>query len=225
MTSSSSTTPSSQKSPLLFWGVLLVWCVLVGVILALSPNEKDLKSGIKIVYVHVAAIWTGLSLYVISGVFGVGAVALGRMFWLRWGRVLLWMAIAWYGFGVGASLAAAKINWGAIFWSEPRLAMSLRVLIVSLPIAAGALWVRAPRWGGLVVMGPVAFLLFSLWMTPLVLHPRNPIQSATSASIQYTFLGLFVLFLAFSLWLTRYLAPLLRPLEAPIPDKAAISQA
>lgn len=165
-----------------------------------TPQEQVLGTGLKIVVVHVSSIWTGLTCFV--AMFLVGLVLLVRApeRGILWSRVVAWMAVCWYGLGFSTSLLAAYINWGGVLWTEPRMAMSLRVMIVSLPVATLLLWLKQVRLLGALMLIPPAYVVWSLSTTRLLLHPRNPIQSATSLSIQGSFLMAFGLLVALSLW-------------------------
>lgn len=173
-------------------GLLLVTAILVW----LSPNEQTLGSGIKIVYIHVASIWTGLVGFLVLGICGLLLVVTGRRGVRAWTLAWSWMALLWFTIGVGTSMLAAKINWGAIFWAEPRFQMAWKCLIVVLATHTINLWLDHPRVQGALAIVPSVYVSLSVWMTPLLLHPKQPIHNPEAPMIQWTFRLMFVLGLA-----------------------------
>lgn len=164
---------------------LLVW---------LGPDEKTLGSGIKAVYVHVSLTWAGLIGYVVAGLLGVATLRWQQVD--SWRQTVGWVAFGFYLGGVAVSVLASKINWGAVFWQEPRMVTSLNMLAAALLLLTANLFVPW-RWlrGLLSALLPV-IIFWSNLRAPLVLHPGNAVRSSTAAGIQLTFLGMLALALA-----------------------------
>ena len=48
------------SNPRLAIGLFGGWLLIIAGLLVIAPEEKTLGTGIKVVYVHVAMIWTGM---------------------------------------------------------------------------------------------------------------------------------------------------------------------
>ena len=73
---------------LVVWGILALLLAAMVVVVALAPAEQSLGSGIKVVYVHVALIWTGMALMLVNGLVGLAEAVLARPFLERWRQVI-----------------------------------------------------------------------------------------------------------------------------------------
>ena len=103
--------------------LLLCLLLLVACLVWRAPSERTLGDGMKLVYLHVSIIWAGMTGVVVSGVLG-----LLNGFRPHHNRVVLMQQIAavsmgWFAAGLLLSIMAAKVNWGAVFWQEPRKLM------------------------------------------------------------------------------------------------------
>lgn len=171
-------------------GLILLLALLL---LWLSPAERTLGNGIKAVYVHVSLTWAGLAGFVAAALLGLAQLVARRPRWDSWRVTVGWVAFGFYLAGVAASALASQVNWGAVFWQEPRMVTSLNVLAAALIVQMGNFffpwwWLRAAL--SLLLPG---FVLWVNFTTPLVLHPRDPIGSSEATGIQLTFLAMFVL--------------------------------
>lgn len=177
---------------------LLVW---------LAPQEQTLGNGIKVVYVHVALVWTGLTALALTGLLGAALLITGQGRLARWAQSAGWVGCAFFAAGLLMSGVAARVNWGGGFWLEPRTVASLRALAVAVIAVGAAGWLQGRRWPGLLYMLPAAFMGWVVPATPLVLHPQNAVWSSPSLGIQGTFVGLFAIFglaaLALVIYFTR----------------------
>ncbi len=185
----------------------LPWLILGGLLttavffLYLAPQEATLGTGIRSVYVHVALTWTGMAGFVLAGLLGLAVLASGHEKLARWMMVLGWVAYGFYVAGVATSAVASRINWGGVFWQEPRMMAAFNSLAIATIIMVFNLWIPWVRLRGLL---QAAIPLLVAWITynaPLVLHPRNPIFSSESFGIQFAFVGIFLLFFAIAGWI------------------------
>ena len=175
--------------------VIALCCVLVlaALLVWLGPDEKTLGSGIKAVYVHVSLTWAGLIGYVAAGLLGLAALA-----WQRadsWRQTVGWVAFGFYVSGVAVSALASKINWGAVFWQEPRMVTSLNMLAVALLLLTANLFVPWRWLRGLLSASLPVIIIWSNLRAPLVLHPDNAVRASTATGIQLTFMGMLLLML------------------------------
>jgi len=186
------------------WSVPLVLMLLAGLVVWFAPDEQTLGSGIKAVYVHVALIWTGMAGLMLLAPLGIALLGWPNLRGQGWIQTLGWVALAFFMAGLGTSVIAARVNWGDVFWQEPRNAAMLKVVAVALIVLILTSWPLQVRLKGLLYLGLTGFLVWSLFTTELILHPRNPIQSSTSNAIQGTFGGVFVLCALLGVWLISY---------------------
>jgi hypothetical protein len=182
--------------------------IALGIVLvAVAPTERTLGAGIRWVYVHVGLVWAGTLGLGIAAALGVAACASGRAALGTWTWATWRAGLAAFALGVVFSMVAARVNWGAVFLAEPRMAASLRFLALAAIIQVIAAWVARPRVTGALALATFALLLWLVGGAELVLHPRDPVRTATSAAIQGTFALSFVLAAALTAWATVRLVP------------------
>ncbi len=176
----------------IWWGLGAIG-VVTAVLLLIAPEEATLGSGIRSVYVHVALIWVGLAGFVVAGLLGLGLLVTGKATIYPWLRTIGWIGVAFFAAGLAMSAVSSKVNWGAVFWQEPRMHSSSTSLAIAVIVMVAMEWFPWLRLRG-VMMTAVPIIFY--WLTArteLVLHPSNPILTSDSAGIQATFLGLFLL--------------------------------
>ena len=172
-------------------GALLVW---------LAPAERSLGDGIRWVYVHVGLVWAGTVALGAAGLVGVALLATGRAALASWVQAAWRAGLAAFALGVGFSMIAARVNWGGVFLAEPRMAASLRFLALAAIAQVVATWLARPRATGLLAAATLALLVWDVGGAELVMHPRDPVRTATSAAIQWTFALAFAVAAALTAW-------------------------
>ncbi len=177
------------------WASLGLLFLAAALILWISPEERSLGTGIKSVYAHVALTWTGMTGLLAAGLLGLIATVSQRSALHAWLHAVGRVGVLFFTLGFAASLLSAKINWGAVFWGEPRIQASLRVVIAAAAafLLAGSL---RGRFQGLLYLALALFMIASIYQATLVMHPRNPIGLSSSIPIKLTFAGLYLLMLA-----------------------------
>lgn len=185
--------------------------ILAALLLWLAPAEETLGNGITSVYIHVALTWTGMTGLLLGGLLGLIMAIFARSALQNWIYSLVWIALAMFAGGLIMSIIAARVNWGAIFWQEPRTSSALQLLAIGLIVQLLNGWRLPYRLKGLLYAVPAAYLVWSTLVTPLVLHPGNAARSSPSTAIQLVFFALFGLFAIAGAWLVialhRRLAP------------------
>ena len=184
-----------------WWLVLGGIVVLAAVVLWLAPAEQTLGSGITSVYVHVALTWTGMTGLIVAAVLGLATALLGRSGLQDWGYVIGWVGLGMFAAGLIMSAVAAGINWGNVFWQEPRFNSALQILAVGLIVQVVNSLPLPYRVRGLLQALPAALLIWLTMITPLVLHPGNAARTSPSAAIRFTFIGLFALCCLAGAWI------------------------
>ncbi|MEZ4647115.1 MAG: hypothetical protein R3E31_31050 [Chloroflexota bacterium] len=185
--------------------VLTTITILAALLLILAPTERTLGAGIKIVYLHVALIWTGMVGLLIAGLIGLALALTQRPSLLGWLQAVSWVGFGFFAVGTVVSLIAEIVNWGAVFWSEPRTASILQILAVAIIVQVAASWPLDKRLKGVLFAGLAGFMLWSTGRAELVLHPDNPIGTSSSWGIRGGFYGLFSLLAVGAAWLTLFL--------------------
>lgn len=193
------------KSARLTTAVLLTLALLSALLLILSPVEKNLGNGIRIVYLHVALTWVGMAGLLVTGAVGLALIIWPRATLQQWLRVLSYVAFGFYVAGAAASLLAEEINWGAIFWNEPRTASVLQVVAVGVIVHVASSWLPHARAQGLLHLVLAAFMVWATARAELVLHPDNPVSTSSSGGIRLSFYGLTWLFGIAAVWLALHL--------------------
>lgn len=174
------------------WGLAGI-AVVTAVLLLMAPEEATLGTGIRSVYVHVALIWVGLAGFIVAGLLGIGLLITDYERLYPWLRTIGWIGVGSFAAGLAMSALASRVNWGAVFWQEPRMRSSSTSLAIAVIALVAMEWFPWLRVRG-VLMTAVPLIFF--WLTArteLVLHPDNPILTSDSVGIQATFAGLFVL--------------------------------
>jgi hypothetical protein len=188
---------SRRNSGLILGGIL----ALAALILLLAPAERTLGSGITSVYVHVALTWTAMASLVVAALLGLLAAILARPALQDWGYTTAWVGLALFVAGLAMSALAAGINWGNVFWQEPRFNSALQILAVGLIVQVINSFPIPYRLRGLLQTLPAAVLLWLTSATPLVLHPGNAARTSPSWAIRLTFFGLFALCCLAGAWI------------------------
>jgi hypothetical protein len=190
--------PVSNK---LFWAVLGGILSLATILLIVAPAEQTLGEGIKSVYIHVAFTWAGMIGLVVAGILGLATAITDHKALLDWAKTIGWVALAMFAAGLVMSILAARINWGAVFWQEPRTNSAFEILALGFIVQFMATLPIPDRLKGVLFLLLAAFLIYSVSSTERVLHPGNAARTSPSATIRFTFLGLFLLFSGAAAWI------------------------
>lgn len=161
--------------------------------------------GIKVVYIHVAFVWTGMLGFVINGLLGIALMLSGRKGLKDSVELVGIAALIVFIASVLVSLLAEQINWGGILWQEPRNQAVFTVTAVAVIVHVVNPWIPWIRWRGLLPLSLAIFVLETLPGAPRVLHPENPVRTSGSQAMQSTFLTMFALSIVLGGWLIWFL--------------------
>ncbi|MBN2501038.1 MAG: hypothetical protein JXB38_09700 [Anaerolineales bacterium] len=190
------------------------WLILAGLVIALAllvifaPQERTLGDGIKIVYVHVAVIWTAMLAIAAWGLLGLGVAFTDNPRLYSWLTTMRPLAFGVYLISAVLGMVSSKINWGAVGWLEPRMQATLSTLAVAVMIMVLNAWLSSRRIQGVLGALMLAYTYWAIFSSPLVLHPENPIMSSDSGAIKLTFFICFALVLGIAAWILWYLQKL-----------------
>ncbi|WP_322507454.1 hypothetical protein [Anaerolinea sp.] len=193
------------------WVWMLVNLALIALLTAVVPPEKTLGERIRLVYFHGAWVWTGKIAFALAGLGGLAALifllACSRLY-PRWAEISLALGrtglFFWLTY-LPVSLLVQQINWGGIFWDEPRWRIPATFGVVAVLVQVAISLFDLPWLTALVNTVFGAALWLALGGAENVLHPDSPIFSSNSVPIEGFFvalLGLSLLFMAqFALWM------------------------
>lgn len=200
--------PASERQPFrlpgrsnrLFWAVLGGLLSLAAILLLLAPLERTLGEGIRSVYLHVALTWAGMLGILFAAIPGLWSAANGKRPTIDWARTISWVALTMFALGLLMSLLAASINWGSVFWQEPRTQSALEILALGLIAQIASYWPVPVRLKGSLYILLASFMIWNVSNTPLILHPGNAARTSSSAAIRWSFIGLFALVSGAAAW-------------------------
>lgn len=173
------------------WMVSLGLCVACAVLVLVGPAERTLGAGIRAVYVHVSWVWAGLALGITFTFTSLAAAIVdARRFYGALNRVYAF-TVAYLALGLLGSFVAARINWGAIAWDEPRTVAMIRVVLalgVAWPITA--LLDEQARYRQAALSAVMLACLAWLGVAPRALHPDAPVTDSEAWGMRSVFYGL-----------------------------------
>jgi hypothetical protein len=143
----------------------------------------------------------------LAALLGLGVMVIASDKLLSWMKSIGWVSFAFYAAGVGMSMVASKVNWGHVFWQEPRMRAALNLLALMLIVQILIEWLPWTRVTGLLSTGLLLALAWSTLNASLVLHPSDPIRGSSSMAIKLSFLGLFLLSAVAGTWFVWYWRP------------------
>lgn len=189
------------KSPLALFFVTIIVIAL----LALSgPEEKSLGSNVRIVYLHGAWVMTAELAFIAAGLAGLVALITRRNSFHKWSAALGWTGIIFWVTYLPLSLWAMQSNWNGLFLAEPRFRLALIFAVTGVLLQIG-LWLIDTAW-----ITSLANIIFIMVLRVIfataenVMHPPpSPIFNSGNYVIIGFFVGLIVLSLVASLFLTR----------------------
>ena len=176
-----------------FWLVLGLCIVLTALILILMPGEKTLGGVIKIVYLHGALSRAGMVGFWAAGIAGVVYLLRPRPPVARWTDALL---LSGWGFWVAhfmISMPATRLTWGSwIAWGEPRVTMTLQVLVAGLVVIVITRLLKDDRFTAAAAVLLAVAIAFLLGRTGVLRHPLDPIGSSPAMLFRLIYLLLLI---------------------------------
>lgn len=190
-------------------GGMLINLALLALVAVISPLERTLGANVRIVYVHGAWVWAGKVAFGLAALAGLaGLVCLAARRRCAWPALSLAVGRAGLFFWLTylpMSLLVMQLNWGGVFFDEPRFRIPLTFGLAGLLLQVG-LAVISSDW--LTCLGNLFFgaaLWWQLGGIQNVLHPDSPIFGSDALRIQVFFILLLVLSLVFGAQLTVWL--------------------
>lgn len=187
------------------WSGLLLTLLLLGLFTALAPLERTLGERARLVYFHGAWVWAGKIAFAAAAAAGlIGLVRRSRA-WQNASLALGRTGLVFWLTYLPLSLYVQQVNWGGIFWDEPRWKIPLMFGVVGLLLQAGLALLNDSRVSSAANLVFGVALWWMLGSITNVLHPDSPIAQSSSARIQIYFVILLALSVIFGVFLARLL--------------------
>lgn len=165
------------------WYVLAALTALAALLVAETPGDRTLGSLLRLVLFHGATTWVNLATFTLAAGFSVGYLGLRQERLYPWAAAFRYVSLALWMVNATLGVISMRLAWGGVLLSEPRMRMTLGVLIAALALLLVDLIFESRR---LVATLDVA-LGGSIWVllltTPKFLHPDNPVLNSKSADI------------------------------------------
>ncbi|HMN61295.1 MAG TPA: hypothetical protein PJ988_13065 [Anaerolinea sp.] len=175
--------------------MLLATLVVIAGVTALGPLEKTLGAQVRLIYYHGAWVWAGKAAYALAALAGLVGLLLpaSRRRLAAWSLAFGRAGLVFWLTYLPLSLLVQQLNWGGIYWDEPRWRIPAAFGVATVLVQLALLLFDLP------VLTLAANLVFgvALWTalanTQNVLHPDSPIFSSGSLRIEIFFSGLVLL--------------------------------
>ena len=176
-----------------FWLMLGLCIALAAVILILMPGEKTLGWVIKIVYLHGALSRAGMIGLWAAGIAGVVYLIRPRPALARWTSALLLSGWGYWAAHFIASIPATRLTWGPwIAWGEPRVTMTLQVLVAGLVVIVITRLLKDARFTAAATLLLAVAVALLIGRTGVLRHPLDPIGSSPSTLFRLVYLLLLI---------------------------------
>lgn len=165
-------------------------------IASFAPVERTLGANVRLVYVHGAWVWAGKIAFALAALAGLGYLLKRSRGWHLTGRALAWTGLLFWWTYLPMSLVVQQMNWGGIYWDEPRWRVPFAFGVAALLVQAALLLFDRPALTAVVNLAFGAALWAALGNVQNVLHPDSPIFDSNSLRIEVFFVILLLLALA-----------------------------
>lgn len=185
---------------------LLITLAAIVIVTLLGPIEKTLGANLRLVLLHGAWVWNGKVAFGIAALAGAGALIWNkRLFWLAFSRASAYTGMFFWLTYLPMSLAVMQLNWGGLFFDEPRWRIPFLFGVIAVLLQVG-LWIFSNSWitaAGNLIFGVALWV--SLGGIQNILHPDAPVAQSDSTSIQGYFLLLLILSFVFAVQLALWI--------------------
>jgi hypothetical protein len=176
-----------------FWLMLGLSIALAAVILILMPGEKTLGWVIKIVYLHGALSRAGMVGLWAAGISGLIYLIRPRPALARWTSALLLCGWGYWAAHFIVSMPATRLTWGPwIAWGEPRVTMTLQVLVAGLVVIVITRLLKDARFTAAATLLLAMAIALLIGRTGVLRHPLDPIGSSPSTLFRLVYLLLLI---------------------------------
>jgi hypothetical protein len=190
------------------WIGLLLTALAIGLVASLAPLERTLGERARLVYFHGAWVWAGKIAFGAAAATGLVGLIRRNTIWQHASLALGRTGMVFWLTYLPLSLYVQQVNWGGIFWDEPRWRVPLMFGIAGLLLQIGLALMEDLRLVSLANLIFGAALWWFLGNIQNVLHPDSPILQSNATDIQVFFAVLLGLSIVFGGLLMRLFYPL-----------------
>jgi hypothetical protein len=182
----------------------IVTLVFIAVVTLLVPAEQTLGSNLSLVILHGAWVWAGLIYFGLASIIAFLAI-LNRNPWLHLvsGSLAKTAMVFWLTY-LPMSLLVMQMNWGGLFFDEPRWKIPFMFAVVGLLMQTGLALINRKDLTSIFNLVYGVSLWVSLAGSQTILHPESPISQSQSGSIPVFFAILLGLSLFFGIQVTLW---------------------
>ena len=176
----------------------LITIFIIAILMVFGPVEKTLGANIRLVLLHGAWVWTGKVAFGLATIFSLAAIIRAKLpTWLNLSRASAYTGLFFWLTYLPMSLVVMQINWGGLFFDEPRWRVPFLFGVIAVLLQVG-LWLFSNRW--ITIAGNFIFgiaLWWQLGSIQNILHPDMPVSQSDSSNIQIYFILLIILAVLF----------------------------
>ncbi len=195
--------PQHRKALRLLWISLLLVALAIALVTWLAPLERTLGERARLVYYHGAWVWAGKIAFAAAAITGLVGLLKRGTTWQRYSQALGHTGMVFWLTYLPLSLYVQQVNWGGIFWDEPRWRIPFMFGVAGLLLQIGLALIADLRITALANILFGAALWWFLGSIQNVLHPDSPIFQSDAVNIQIFFAVLLVLSIVFGALLAR----------------------
>lgn len=177
----------------IWWAGLLLTLAALALVTAFAPLERTLGEKARLVYFHGAWVWAGKAAFAAAAAAGLVGLLLKSYAWQKVSLAVGRTGMVFWLTYLPLSLWVQQMNWGGIFWDEPRWRIPLMFGMVGLLLQVGLTLIGDLRLTSLANLVFGVALWWQLASIQNVLHPDSPIFQSDSTRIQAFFVVLLLL--------------------------------
>ena len=177
---------SKIKSPLLLF---LATLLVIFAAALFGPEEKDLGTNVRIVYLHGAWVLTAELAFVLSALAGLVGLIARKDGFHAWSAALGRTGIVFWVTYLPLSLMAMQTNWNGLFLAEPRFRLALTFAVVGVLLQVG-LWIIHLPW--ITSLANVIFIVVLRVIFSTASNVMHPPPSPIFNSGNYFIIGFFI---------------------------------
>lgn len=184
--------------------VALIFTLFIGsLLIILSPEDKELGSILKLIYLHGALVISGLSLFAAAGLVSMislfkNGMKFKTLFAIEKTAIIFWVAATIIGD------LTSLFAWGGINPGEPRFTATIIISLVSLGVYFISTSIDDRKIISLLGIGLAVSVWGIMGSAGRILHPDNPF-GASEPSIKTFFFLISLVFLIASVLTVRWI--------------------
>jgi len=177
----------------------ILTAALLFLLILITPIEKTLGTGLRLIYLHGAWVWVAMLGFLASAVAGIAAFVLKKPQLHFWSRAFGISGTCFWLIFLPFSLLIMQLYWNGIYLNEPRFRVPLNLAVTAVVLQIGLAFLPT-QWASIGNILFAGALFYTMSQIGSVLHPESPIFSSNALGIQIYFLAILIL-VSFLLWL------------------------